>query len=221
MGFRRPITTATDVDTTSGQAGVPGVLISGARATFADGTGGSGYLEATSPGGGTIIGSAFSMVGDGGGGTDPAVALGPDPLPGGGYQGRVHLIGGRVSQDVASDPVVAATALPLNATYLVPFAAGYRAPTYWKLASGLVVLTGLAKVQSVSFAAGQPLAGPLPVGCRPLATLRFGVEGWGSAGWILEVTSGGVINYSAATSGATVAVGQHLSFAGVSFAAEQ
>lgn len=218
MGFRRPPKSASAVDSTDG-AGSAGVIIAGARATWQDGAGGTGYAEATSTGGGGIAGANFALRGDGGGGTDPGLDMFPlGPGPTGGYQGVAKIRGDVIRQDVATDPLVPITALTVTSPPFAPYLAGYRSPSFCKLASGLVVVFGTIKVTSVSFGAGQLIA-TLPAGCRPASTERFTLTGWGQT-WTVDVPASGAINYVSAGSGASVVVGALLSLAGIVFPAE-
>lgn len=223
MGFRNPITSATDLDTTQTPGGA-GVIIEGARATFQPGAGEpGGYIEPTSSGGGSIAGAGLNVVGPFGGITTPMLSEYLEEIPAGGYRSVTELVADAVRVSVAVDPLQPSTELALNAAYFAEWTAtesAYDHARYVQCSDGQVQLWGMVKVNSGTFSSGTAVAGPLPVGCRPLRAQLFLVHGWGTGAWLAQVTNDGYVRWIANVVGGTT-VGSYLSLAGITFLAQQ
>jgi hypothetical protein len=237
MGFRDPLTTADAIDTGHGSqdAGVrlyqdltvpgnpvgvaewrTGSMDSNATITLTGaGSGGSSYA---------IDGGTTQLV------DAPEVDLNVEEQPDGSLTPVLRLkagAGGRIVSDVALDPLIPKTALPLNSAFFAPYDAGlgnWNAPSYTKLATGDVVVTGLVIVTSASFAFGTTI-GTLPPGCRPGGGLTggalvFACSGWNNATWRANVNTNGTITLAANGPGATSSVNSYLSLSGIRFPAE-
>lgn len=132
--------------------------------------------------------------------------------------------GGKITQDVATAPLIAATALPLNGAFFQPYnpGTGWSQPTYRKLASGLVVVSGLIGVINASFTVGTVIA-TLPVGCRPAGgSMPFFCVAWSNnAGLRADVQNNGTITYQGSLPSATPTAGAFIALDGIAFVAEQ
>lgn len=236
MGFRNPITTAAAIDTGHGQADA-GVRLyqdlsnPAVPQGVAEWRTGLMARNATAKlSGGASGGSAFTL--DGGQSSDgtnaPTLGLDVESAPTGGYRPVLRLTagaGGAIIADTALTPLAGPTALTINGTFFAKYdttpgeTGSYRNPCAWKLASGLVVVGGLALANSVSFSFGTTIV-TLPAGMRPAKVLRFVCQAWGGGAYAAEVNPNGAITYASGVTG-TATAGSWVSLAGISFPGEQ
>jgi hypothetical protein len=245
VGFRNPVSTIGALDTGQGFArgsvqsytdnptgALGSALHTAAGFQFRDGVSGDTPAAVVNVANYTAQG-ANGLFAQGGGLTvaagsyngvqGPRLDLNVESAPAGGYAPVLRMTagaGGRIVPDTALDPLVPATALPLNGSYFSIYGgSAYAPPTFWKLADGLVVLVGMVTLLNANFALGATV-GTLPPGCRPSRIERFTATGLGNGAWIAEVMPSGAITYAGASSGSPAA-GSYISLAGITFPAEQ
>lgn len=167
----------------------------------------------------------------------PRLDLNVESVPAGGFAPVLRVTagaGGRIVPDVALDPIVArvALAMPFNGTgafqpyggaggsqigvYGGGSGASKGVPTAVKLASGLVVLSGMVTVAVLNYGVGAVIA-TLPAGFIPAEYRRFLAHGWGSGAWVCEVLTNGTVTYAGTAPGSTQTAGSFLSLAGITY----